>query len=296
MTAPLTNLPTSAGTSFKPQHFQAITTDRDGPCRAVGFFEVHSENYFNPIGTDNKTANHRQLAQLAQDYPLSFHGVGMNLGSATGLDPSHLAQLKALIDHYQPAAVSDHIAWVGTKDHYLNDLLPLPYTEEALNQLTANVIEAQDRLDRRLLIENPSTYLTFTHSHIGEADFVIEAARQSGAGLLLDINNVYVNGCNHGFDPAAWLNKIPADLVGEIHLAGHAVKDIDGVELRIDDHGSIVPMAVWSLYADLIGRIGPRPTLIEWDTDVPDWAVLQDEARKAARLMGEQQLMGRSHA
>lgn len=291
MTMPHTNLPKSAGTSFKPQHFEAILDSRDGPCPAIGFFEVHSENYFNKGG-----ANHRQLARLAEIYPLSFHGVGMNLGSASGLDPDHLAHLKTLVDHYQPAAVSDHIAWVGTKDQYLNDLLPLPYTEEALDLLVANVTQAQDRLGRRMLIENPSTYLTFTHSVIDEVEFVVEAAKRSGAGLLLDINNVYVNGCNHGFDPVSWLNKIPAEMIGEIHLAGHAVKNIDGVELRIDDHGSKVPLPVWSLYADLIARTGPKPTLIEWDSDVPDWATLQDEARKAARILGEQQMMGRAHA
>ncbi len=295
MTAPLTKLPISAGTSFKPQHFQAITDGRNGPCQAVGFFEVHSENYFNPVGTDHKSANHRQLATLAQNYPLSFHGVGMNLGSATGLDPAHLSRLKELIAIYQPAAVSDHIAWVGTTDRYLNDLLPLPYTEEALALLVANVKQAQDVLGRRLLIENPSTYLTFTHSHIDEAEFVVETAKQSGAGLLLDINNVIVNATNHDFDPGTWLAKIPADLIGEIHLAGHTVKEIDGVTLCIDDHGSHVPLSVWSHYADLIARIGPRPTLIEWDTDIPDWTVLQDEARKAACVLGEQQMMGRAH-
>ncbi len=295
MTAPHTYspsaLPHSVGVSFKPRHFDAVLENQDGPCKAVGFLEVHSENYFNDGG-----ANHHQLAQLAETYPLSFHGVGMNLGSAGGLDSTYLDRLKDLIAIYQPAAVSDHIAWTGTQDQYLNDLLPLPYTEEALAILVANVHEAQDRLDRQMLIENPSTYLTFAHSQIDEADFVIEASRRSGAGLLLDINNVYVNACNHGFNPADWLAKIPADLIGEIHLAGHTVKQVDGVELRIDDHGSAVAMPVWSLYADLIARTGPKPTLIEWDTDVPAWSVLVDEARKAARVMGEQQMMGRAHA
>jgi len=284
-------LPAAAGTSFKPAHFAAISQDAVRPCPALHFFEVHSENYFH-----QGRADHAQLEAIAAQFPLSLHGVGMNLGSASGLDRQHLQQLKQLIDRYNPAAVSDHIAWVGTPDRYLNDLLPLPYTEEALDLMVANISMAQDFLDRRILVENPSTYLTFTHSTIDEADFVIEVARRSGAGLLLDLNNVYVNACNHGFDAAAWIAKVPTNIIGEVHLAGHTIRQVDGIDLRIDDHGSKVQQDVWTLYANLISRAGPLPTLIEWDTDLPDWQTLKAEALTAARIMSAEQLLGAAHA
>lgn len=272
------DLPLHAGISLKAEHYEALVEG----VWPVGFLEIHAENYFGAGG-----APHHWLTQARADHALSVHGVGLSLGSAARVDQDHLLRLKAVVDRYQPEQVSEHISFARHGAHFLNDLLPLPYTEEALTWLVDNIDETQQALGRRILVENPSTYLTFTHSTIPETAFITEACRRSGAGLLLDVNNVFVSARNHGFDAAAWLAEIPGDLVGEIHLAGHTVKDIDGVELRIDDHGSAVGGEVWALYEGVIARIGPKPTLIEWDTDVPPLQELLEEASKAGAIMSD---------
>jgi uncharacterized protein (UPF0276 family) len=211
--------------------------------------------------------------------------VGLSLGGAEPLDRAHLARLKSLVEAIRPGLVSEHVAWSGTGGIYLNDLLPIPYTEEALAALVRNIDAAQQYLGRRILIENPSTYLTFVESRMPAWAFIAAAVERSGCGLLLDINNVYVSARNHGYDPAAYLAAMPAAAIEEIHLAGHLTREIDGVELRIDDHGSAVEEAVWALYRETIARIGPRPTLIEWDTRIPPLATLFAEAAKADQVL-----------
>ncbi|MGB1089054.1 MAG: DUF692 domain-containing protein [Alphaproteobacteria bacterium] len=272
------DLPACAGISLKADHYETIGQGNV----STGFLEVHAENYFGAGGTP-----HHWLSKARENHALSVHGVGLSLGSAARVDQDHLLRLKAVVDRYQPQQVSEHIAFARHEGAFLNDLLPLPYTDEALAWLVDNIDETQQALGQRILVENPSTYLTFAHSTLPETEFIVEACRKSGAGLLLDINNVYVCARNHGFEAAAWLADIPADLVGEIHLAGHTVKQVEGVELRIDDHGSAVCKEVWALYESVIARIGPRPTLIEWDTDVPPLATLLAEAAKADAIMAD---------
>jgi len=279
-------MPKGAGISLKAEHYHDVLEKQP----KVAFFEVHSENYFSQGG-----APHAMLTKIRDQYALSCHGVGLSLGSADRLSQCHLKRLKALIDRYQPELVSEHVAWCGLPGLFLNDLLPLPYTQEALTRLVDHIDETQNYLGRRILIENPSTYLSFEHSTMDEAEFMAEACLRSGAGLLLDLNNVYVSASNHGFDPHDWLRKIPADSVGEIHLAGHTVRDVDGVEIRIDDHGSEVPTPVWGLYADMIAQLGPVPTLIEWDSNLPPLAVLVNQAQLAERILSEERVMGAAH-
>ena len=247
----------------------------------VGWLEVHAENYFG--GGRPRYC----LERLAQSYPIGLHGVGLSLGGAEPLDRAHLARLKALVEAIRPGLVSEHVAWSGTGGTYLNDLLPVPYTEEALATLVRNIDVAQQYLGRRILIENPSTYLAFAESSMPEWAFMATAIERSGCGLLLDVNNVYVSARNHGFDATTYLAAMPGAAVEEIHLAGHLTRQVDGVELRIDDHGSAVDEAVWSLYRATISRIGPRPTLIEWDTRIPPLATLVAEAAKADRILAE---------
>jgi uncharacterized protein (UPF0276 family) len=265
-------VPARAGIGVKPAHYRDLLTTRP----RLAFIEVHTENYMGDGGPP-----HAYLQALAELYPLSLHGVGLSLGGAEPLDREHLRRWRALVDRYQPALVSEHVAWSRFGGLTLHDLLPIPYTPESLALLCDHVDEMQTALGRRILIENPSSYIAFHDSQIAEADFLTEIARRSGCGLLLDINNVYVSARNHGFDPRRWLARIPGDLVGEIHLAGHSVIRDQDFEIRIDDHGSRVCSDVWNLYSETVARIGARPTLIEWDTDVPELAVLLDEARRA---------------
>lgn len=265
-------VPARTGIGIKPVHYDALLADKP----PLAFLEVHAENYMGAGGPP-----HAWLEALANIYPLSFHGVDMSLGGAQRLDRDHLARWRKLIDRYQPALISEHIAWSQFGGHGLHDLLPLPYTDQSLDIVCEHIDDMQTALGRTILVENPSTYLTFADSHIAEADFMVAVARRSGCGLLLDINNVYVNARNHGFDSKDWLARIPGDLVGEIHLAGHALIREDGFEMRIDDHGGRVNDRVWDLYRQTIARIGKRPTLIEWDTDVPELGVLLDEAKRA---------------
>jgi len=246
---------------------------------AVGWLEVHAENYMGG-GPAIQT-----LERLGRDYPISIHGVGLSLGSAEGLDARHLERLAGLVERIQPALVSEHLSWSIAGGVYLNHLLPLPYTPEALDVVSRNVDRVQERLERRILVENPSSYLRFVHSPLSEVDFLNALARRTGCGLLCDVNNVHVSCQNLGGDALAYLDAVDPAAVGEIHLAGHAVNDADGQTILIDDHGSRVAAPVWRLYARALARFGPVPSLIEWDTDIPPLAVLLEEAATAQSLM-----------
>jgi uncharacterized protein (UPF0276 family) len=267
---PLSNR--SVGIGLRLPHLAEIAAT--GP--QLGFLEVHAENYM------AETAALDRLVELRRDYPVSVHGVALSLGSAEQLDRVHLGRLMALIERVEPMLVSEHLAWSAIGGNYLNDLLPLPYTEESLDVFCQHVGEAQETLGRRLLIENPSSYLRFRHSTIPETEFLTETARRTGCGILCDVNNIYVSANNFRFDPVAYLDSLPADVIGEIHLAGHhAAEDAD---ILIDDHSSRVAPPVWELYTAAFKRFGPVPTLIEWDTNLPALDVLLDEARHAQEL------------
>lgn len=271
-------LPDKAGTAFKPEHFSALQ------CTAAktGFVEVHAENYMGDGGLP-----HAQLTALRADHALSLHGVGLSIGSESRvLDRNHLQRLRQLCDRYQPQSFSEHLAWSSHGGVFLNDLLPLPYTEATLLRVIDHVAQTQQALDRRILLENPATYLQFAASTIPETEFLGEIATRTGCGLLLDVTNVQVACTNRDEDPAAYLARFPLQHVGEIHLAGHHVaKDRHGMPLLIDDHGSSVNARVWQLYESVIARIGPRATLVEWDTDVPEWPMLMAEATKAQAIL-----------
>jgi hypothetical protein len=267
-------IPLRAGIGLRAPHCREIIESRPD----IGWVEVHSENYFGDGGQP-----HHFLERIRADYPLSLHGVGLGLGSTTPLDLDHLHQLGRLIGRYEPGLVSEHLCWSAAGGRHLNDLLPLPYTEEALAHICVRIDQAQSIVGRQLLIENVSSYLQFRHSTIPEWEFLAEVSKRSGCAILLDINNVYVNAVNHGFNPLAYLSAVPAAAVKEIHLAG-----FDGTgACLIDTHGTPVANQVWSLYRETIARLGPRPTLIEWDTDIPPLAVLLAEAAKAAQVLEE---------
>jgi len=267
----------SAGASFKPEHFAAISA---AP-QPLGFFEVHAENYMGGGGIP-----HAQLGFLREHYALSVHGVGLNIGSTEPLDRAHLARLKELCHLYQPECFSEHLAWSSHAGIFFNDLLPLPYTERNLRSVIDHIDDAQTALGRRMLLENPATYVRFEESTIPETEFLATIARATGCGLLLDLNNVFVAARNHATSASAYLDAFPLDLVGEIHLAGHfETIDGQGSPLCIDAHGTPVIEGVFALFDSVIARAGPLPTLIEWDNDVPDWPVLRSEALAAqARL------------
>ena len=269
-------LPPAPGLGFKSEHFDAIRTSRPD----LGFLEVHAENYMGAGGPP-----HRQLAALRQDYALSLHGVGLSIGGPDRPDPTHLRRLRDLIDRYQPASFSEHLAWSSHGGDYLNDLLPLPYTPETLQAVCDHVDEVQTALGCRMLLENPSTYVVFAQSTLAETDFLAEIAHRTGCGLLLDVNNVFVSCTNHRTDPWEWLSTFPLHLVGEVHLGGHAREELASGPLLIDEHASPVADPVWQLYASVIGQAGTLPTLIEWDNDVPEFPVLMAEADRAAQLL-----------
>ena len=269
-------IPARAGIGLRAEHYREVVATRP----AVGWFEVHSENYFGDGG-----APHHYLEQVRRDYPLSLHGVGLSLGSADALNRVHLEKLKALIQRYEPGLVSDHLSWSSVDGRYLNDLLPLPYTEETLRHVVAHVSQVQDFLGREILVENPSSYLQYRHSDIAEAEFLAELSARAGCGLLLDVNNVYVSSRNHEFDAQAYLRAIPAARVREIHLAGHTVNRYADDEILIDTHNARVCDDVWALYRDALALVGRAPVLIEWDTDLPALAVLLDEARRAETML-----------
>ncbi|MBP2233950.1 uncharacterized protein (UPF0276 family) [Sinorhizobium kostiense] len=274
-TFPTHPVPCAAGIGLRSIHVAEMLSRRP----SAGWLEVHAENYM------GQSAAVDALEKLREIYPLSVHGVGLSLGSACGLDQDHMERLRLVCERFQPAIVSEHLAWSVADGAYLNDLLPLRYDEEAVAVVSRNIERLQETLKRRVYIENLSAYLSFAGSNMSEAEFLGELVRRTGCGLLLDVNNVYVSANNLDFDAAAFIDALPAEAVGEIHLAGHAVNEADGDVILIDDHGSRVPPAVWSLYAHAIRKIGPRPTLIEWDTDVPPLDVLLGEAMWADLLL-----------
>jgi len=268
--------PLRAGAGLKPEHHRHVLETRPD----IGWFEVHAENYMGAGGPP-----HFFLERVRALYPLSLHGVGLSIGSAGGMVPGHLARLKAVADRYDPFVVSEHLAWSTHGGVFLNDLLPLPYTEATLALVTRHVEEVQTELGRSILIENPSTYLRFEGEEMAETDFLRALARRSGCGLLLDLNNVAVSAANRGFDPLAYLANFPVEHVGEVHLAGHAVLGDPAVPLLVDTHDRPVPREVWDLYHRLITRLGPLPTLIEWDSDVPAWSILEAEVACAESML-----------
>jgi uncharacterized protein (UPF0276 family) len=279
-------LPAGVGVGLRAPHLVEVL--RTQP--AIPWFEVHAENY---MGGGPAV---QMLTQIRQDYPIALHGVGLSLGSADGLDTRHLTRLKYLVDWLEPALVSEHLSWSITGGVYLNHLLPLPYTEETLDIVCCHVEEVQAVLGFQLLVENPSNYLRFAMSSISEPEFLTEIVRRTDCGLLCDVNNIYVTSQNFGQDPVAYLQAIPPDAVKEIHLAGHTVNAADGQSVWIDDHGSPVCEAVWELFSQAVTRFGPVPTLVEWDTNMPELAVLMGEAHKAERILATRRVTGDAYA
>jgi uncharacterized protein (UPF0276 family) len=269
------SLPVQAGIGLRAPHVAAIAARRP----AIGWVEVHAENY---MGGGPAL---RDLERIRERYAVSLHGVGLSPGTAGPLDARHLERLARLVERIEPHAVSEHLSWSVAGGAYLNHLLPMPLTEEALGVVVRHVDEIQTRLGRRLLVENPSSYLRFTDSTIPEASFLAEVALRTGCGILCDVNNVYVSSANLGLDPVRYLDTLPAAAVGEIHLAGHAASDVDGKTILIDDHGGPVSNAVWRLYALALERFGAVPTLVEWDTNLPALDVLLAEAADAQELL-----------
>jgi uncharacterized protein (UPF0276 family) len=301
-------IPARAGIGLRALHYRDVIETRPG----VGWLEVHSENYFGDGG-----APLYYLERARAQYPVSLHGVGLSLGSADPLNRDHLRKLQRLIARIEPGLVSDHLCWSSVDGRYLNDLLPLPYTEEALDHIVERIVETQEFLGCQILVENPSSYLRYKHSTVPEWEFLAAAAERADCGILLDVNNVYVSARNHGFDPRVYLRAVPADRAREIHLAGHTARHYEDGEtadtpnqmagrtseasrasesargprlgpigdILIDTHNTRVCDAVWELYRETVARLGPRPTLIEWDSDLPALAVLVEEAAMADRIM-----------
>ncbi|MDM9627798.1 DUF692 domain-containing protein [Rhizobium sp. S152] len=266
-----------AGVGLKAEHYQHVLQSAPD----IGFFEVHAENYMGDGGPP-----HRYLAAIRERYPLSLHGVGLSIGAARPLDRGHLKRLKHLIDRYEPSLFSEHLAWSSHDAGFFNDLLPLPYTSETLQRVVEHILEVQDTLGRQMLLENPSTYLAFLESTYSEIDFIAEIVRRTGCGLLLDVNNVHVASTNQLWDPFTYIDAYPLAHVAEFHLAGHATEKDEGDRpLLIDTHDRPVDDLVWKLYAHALERVGPVPTLIEWDANVPPWPVLEAEAKRAENLM-----------
>jgi uncharacterized protein (UPF0276 family) len=281
------NLPPLPGIGLKPEHYaqvlQPVSASTSTLTTGPAWLEVHPQNYFGAGGPP-----HRWLTAIAESYPLSFHSVGLSLGSAGGVDAEELDRLADLCARYEPASVSDHLSWSGSANNRYPDLLPVPYTEGALRHFAQQVGHVQDRLKRPILIENPSRYLAFSDDDMSEAQFLHLLCDSTGCGILLDVNNIEVSATNLGLDPVAMIDSIDPSLVGEVHLAGHTREDhADGV-LLIDDHSSAVSDVTWALFARFVWRAGRRPVLIEWDTDVPDYSVLLAEAAKAEAIMREQ--------
>jgi len=268
-------VPAYAGIGLRSDHVQEILDTRP----ALGWVEVHSENYF------GRGIPRHYLERIREDYPISLHGVGLSVGSTDALNRDHLAALRELVGEIDPLFVSEHLSWSSVGGRFLNDLLPLPYTEEALAHVAARVGEIQEYLGRQILIENISSYLQFDESAIPEWEFLAELSNRSGCAVLLDVNNIHVNATNHGFDARRYLQAIPVHAVREMHLAGFTRKVFDGGEILIDTHNRRVVPEVWDLYAAAVARFGTVPTLIEWDSDLPPLAVLLDEARLAQDIL-----------
>jgi uncharacterized protein (UPF0276 family) len=272
-----TELPGRAGVGLKADHVEVVLRERP----EVGWFEVHAENYMGAGGPALAW-----LERTRADYPLSIHSVGLSIGAAEPLDRDNLGRLRTLLDRYQPEAFSEHLAWSSHGGVFFNDLLPIPYNAESLARVAEHIEQVQEALGRRMLLENPATYLAFETSTMSEIELLGALVKRTGCGLLLDVNNAYVSGTNQGFAPLDYLRAFPLAHVGEIHLAGHDQdRDAEGRTLLIDTHDRPVAPAVWDLYADTIHRAGPLPTLIEWDGKVPPWPVLFQEAETADRVM-----------
>lgn len=271
------SIPPRAGVGLKHEHYrEVIDTLPD-----VGFFEVHAENYMGAGGPP-----HRYLTAIRENYPLSLHGVGLSIGAARPLDKDHLRRLKVLNQRYQPGLFSEHLAWSTHDSVFYNDLLPLPYNEDALSRIADHIDQVQETVGRRMLLENPSNYIAFVESTMSEIEFLGEIARRTGCGLLLDVNNVHVSATNQKFDPFDYIDAFPVKHVGEIHLAGYEPEhDDDGSPLLIDAHNRPIDGAVWALYEHTIARTGPVPTLVEWDNDVPEWPVLFAELGRAHAVL-----------
>ena len=270
-------IPARAGVGLKAQHYETIIATRPD----MGFFEVHAENYMGAGGPP-----HRYLTAIRERYPISLHGVGLSIGADRPVDLAHLARLKNLLNRYQPGLFSEHLAWSTHETGFLNDLLPVPYTDETLARVCQHIDQVQSTLGRQMLLENPSTYLAFAESTYAETDFIAEIARRTGCGLLLDVNNVHIACVNQQWNPFDYIDSYPLLHVQEVHLAGFT-RDADekGRPLLIDTHNRPVDHLVWDLYAYATKRIGPVPTLIEWDSDVPSWQGLKAEADRAEAIM-----------
>lgn len=278
--APAGALPARAGIGLKPQHFRDLLDTRP----ALGFLEIHPENYMVAGGPF-----HHYLGLIRERYALSVHGVGLSIGAEGPLDLAHLDRLATLLERYQPESFSEHLAWSTHGGRFFNDLLPLAYDENSLECVCRHIQQVQEHLRRRLLLENPATYVEFASSGIDEAQFIAEVVARTGCGLLLDLNNLHVSCTNHHRDPRAYLATLPLHAVGEIHLAGFAEdRDAAGAPLLIDDHGAPVDEAVWTLYRETLARLGPLPTLIERDNAIPPLAELVDEAQRAAHLLSRE--------
>ncbi|NOC91133.1 DUF692 family multinuclear iron-containing protein [Ruegeria sp. HKCCD6604] len=266
-------LPAAPGVGYKPQHFAQILEH----AQPVAWLEIHAENYMGDGGRPLA-----QLRHLSEQFPISVHGVGLSIGGEGALDPDHLARLKHLVGWLNPASFSEHLAWSTHDTHFYNDLLPLPYTDATLTRVCDHIDQVQDTVGRQMLLENPSSYLAFEESTWSEPDFLREIARRTGCGLLLDVNNVFVSATNLDFSPQGYIDAYPLEKVGEIHLGGHDEDEDDhGHPLLIDSHGREVVDPVWALLDYVLERTGPKPVLIEWDTDVPDWSILREEAVRA---------------
>ncbi len=280
MTLPLPaarRLPAGAGIAPKPLHYAALLADPNPPA----FVEVHAENFLGAGG-----APHASLRALRELFPLSVHGVGLSIGGEGPLDARHIERIAGLLERYQPESFSEHLAWSSHGLNNFNDLLPLVYDEASLDRVCQHVDQLQSRFGRTILLENPATYVEFRASSIAEGEFLGELVKRTGCGLLLDVNNAYVSSVNHGRDPVVYLASLPLHAAKQVHLSGHAVdSDAQGSPLLIDSHGSAVADAVWDLYALAMESTGPLPTLIEWDNDVPEYAVLRDQARQAQVLL-----------
>ena len=266
----------AVGIGLRAPHYQDVLSSLPD----IGFLEIHSENYFNP-----HSKNHFYLERIAEHYAMSFHGIGLSLGSSEPVNIEHLNNLKQLVDRFQPALVSDHLSWCSLQGHFFNDLLPIPYTEEALSCFIKNVNQVQDHLQRQILIENPSSYLEYKNSEMNEAEFINEIAKQTGCGILLDLNNVYVSATNHQFSIAQYLDLIAPQAVQEIHLAGFSKKEHNGGTILIDTHSTFVSQAVWDIYRGYISSTNSDAvTLIEWDLDIPALETLLEEHNKAQKI------------
>ena len=272
-------LPNTPGVGYKPQHFSELRAD-PGP---VSWIEVHAENYMGDGGRPLA-----QLAALAEQFAISVHGVGLSIGGETPLDQDHLTRLKKLCDWIKPASFSEHLAWSRHGAEFMNDLLPLPYTQQTLARVASHINQVQDVLGRQMLLENPSSYLIFEESTLSETDFLSELTHRTGCGLLLDVNNIFVSSTNLKLSPTDYLDAYPTDKVGEMHVGGHDEdEDENGAPLLIDSHGKAVVDPVWALLDYALEQTGPTPVLVEWDNDVPDWPVLREEATRAAAALAQ---------